>query len=87
MLEYFKKAGENLRGITNYKLWQDGNHAEVISSNRFFNEKLDYIHYNPVEELIVEKPEDYFFSSARNYAGLDNYLEIVLESVKQQTYR
>ena len=87
MLEYFRKAGENLKGITNYKLWQDGNHAEVISSNRFFDEKLDYIHNNPVEELIVENPEDYFFSSARNYAGLNNYLEIVLESVKQQTHK
>ena len=87
MLEYFRKAGENLRGITNYKFWQDGNHSEMISSNNFFDEKLDYIHNNPVEEMIVERPEDYIFSSARNYAGLDNYLEIVLESVKQRRFR
>jgi hypothetical protein len=32
--------------------------------------------------LIVERPEDYLFSSARNYSGLDSYLEIVIESVK-----
>jgi REP element-mobilizing transposase RayT len=87
MIAYFMKAGENLKGITNYKFWQDGNHPEEISSNRFFDEKLDYIHNNPVEELIVENPEDYFFSSARNYAGLNNYLDIVLESVKQRTSR
>ena len=87
MLKYFKEAGENLKGITNFKFWQDGNHAEIISSNKFFDEKLDYIHNNPVEELIVEKPEDYLFSSARNYSGLDSYLEIVLESVKQRRYR
>jgi REP element-mobilizing transposase RayT len=87
MIQYFKKAGENLKGISNYKFWQDGNHAEMISSNNFFDEKLDYIHNNPVNNLIVERPEDYIFSSARNYAGLDNYLDIVLESVKQNTYR
>jgi REP element-mobilizing transposase RayT len=87
MLEYFRKAGENLKGITNYKVWQSGNHAEVVSSNNFFDEKLEYLHNNPVEELIVKNPEDYFFSSARNYAGLDNYLDIVLESVKQITYK
>ena len=87
MLEYFRKAGGNSNRNTNYKLWQGGNHPEMISSNRFFDEKLNYIHNNPVEELIVEKPEDYFFISARNYAGLTNYLEIVLESVKQNTYR
>ncbi len=87
MLDYFKKAGENHKGTINYKFWQEGNHPEEISSNKFFIEKLEYIHYNPVEELFVENPEDYYFSSARNYAGLNNCLDIVLESVKQQTSR
>jgi|WetSurMetagenome_2_1015567.scaffolds.fasta_scaffold351124_2 putative transposase len=87
ILDYFEKAGENLKSIKNYKFWKEGNHPEEIISNKFFNEKLDYIHNNPVKELIVEKPEDYIFSSARNYAGLDNYLEIVIESVKRSTYR
>ena len=77
----------NLKGIRNYKFWQDGNHFEIISSNKFFDEKLNYIHNNPVADMIVERPEDYIFSSARNYAGLDNYLEIVLESVKQSKHR
>jgi len=85
MIECFKKAGEDLKAIKDYKFWQNGNHAEEISSNKFFDEKLDYIHNNPVKELIVERPEDYIFSSARNYAGLNNYLDIVLESVKQRS--
>jgi REP element-mobilizing transposase RayT len=87
MIEYFKRAGENLKAIQDYKFWQNGNHAEIISSNKFFDEKLEYIHNNPVNELIVERPEDYLFSSARNYADLSYYLEIVRESVKQRTYR
>ena len=87
MLEYFKRAGSDLKGIKEYKFWQDGNHPEEITSNKFFDEKLAYIHNNPVKELIVERPEDYFFSSARNYAGLSNYLDIILESVKQEKSR
>ena len=87
MLEFFKSEGNKRKRAQNYKLWQDGCHAEVIMSNKFFDEKLNYIHNNPVKELIVERPEDYLFSSARNYAGLSNYLEIVLESVKQESYR
>jgi REP element-mobilizing transposase RayT len=87
MIQCFKKAGEENKKIKYFKFWQDGNHAEVITSNKFFDQKLDYIHNNPVKELIVEKPEDYIFSSARNYAGLDNYLDIVLETVKMRTYR
>ena len=87
MIEYFRDAGKELKGIKEFKFWQDGNHPEEISSNKFFDEKLEYIHNNPVKELIVERPEDYFFSSARNYAGLSNYLEIVVESVKRNTTR
>jgi REP element-mobilizing transposase RayT len=87
MLDYFSKGSEGNKKIKDYKFWQDGNHAEEISSNQFFDEKLDYIHNNPVRELIVELPEDYIFSSARNYAGLENYLEIIIESVKQERSR
>jgi putative transposase len=87
ILENFRKAGENLKGIKEYKFWQEGNHPEEISSNKFFDQKLEYIHNNPVEELFVERPEDYLFSSARNYAGLSNYLDIILESVKQERFR
>jgi hypothetical protein len=32
-------------------------------------QKLHYIHKNPVKAGIVEKPEDYVFSSARDYLG------------------
>jgi REP element-mobilizing transposase RayT len=85
ILMYFSNARDKVNGKSNCKFWQEGNHAEEINNNKFFNEKLDYIHNNPVKELIVERPEDYLFSSARNYAGLSNYLEITLESVKLRT--
>ncbi len=75
-----------LNRIKNYKVWQDGNQAKVIYSNEFLYQKLDYIHKNPVKELIVEKEEDYLFSSARNYADLDNYLDIELITPKPKTY-
>ena len=39
-----------------------------------------------MQDLIVEKPEDYLFSSARNYAGLDAYLDIVLETKQLVRY-
>jgi len=32
---------------------------------------------NPVIDKIVSVPEDYIFSSARNYAELENEIEIV----------
>lgn len=78
LLEYFSKACIHLKRDRKFKVWQDGNQAKEIFSNKFLYEKLNYIHQNPVQDLIVEKPEDYLFSSARNYAELDNYMDVFL---------
>lgn len=78
MLDYFKKACEHLKRNQQYKVWQDGYHAEIVETNRFIIQKINYIHNNPVKDKIVVCPEDYYHSSARNYANLDNDLEVVL---------
>jgi len=51
-------------------VWEDGYYTEKIYSNKFIKQKINYIHQNPVKNKIVEKAEDYWFSSAKNYAGL-----------------
>lgn len=76
LLEYFKKSCEHLKRNQQYKVWQNGYHAEYIYSNKFIKQKLDYIHQNPVKDKIVLEPEDYYFSSARNYAELESPLEV-----------
>ena len=78
MLEYFNKSCEHLKRGQKNKVWQDGYHAEIVKTNWFIKQKVNYIHSNPVKDKIVSLPEDYYFSSARNYAGLENDLEIVL---------
>lgn len=45
-----------------------------------------YIHENPVRAGIVEKSEDYLYSSARNYADLEAVLDIDLLSFSWTTY-
>jgi hypothetical protein len=40
---------------------------------------------NP-RERVVEKPEDYLFSSARNYAELDALLDIELIPLQVKTF-
>jgi REP element-mobilizing transposase RayT len=78
LLAHFQKACEHLKREQHYKVWQDGYHAEIVESNWFIKQKVNYIHNNPVQDKIVTLPEDYYFSSARNYARLENELEIVL---------
>ncbi len=77
MLDYFQKACEHLKRKQNYKVWQDGYHAEKVYSNKFIKQKINYIHNNPVIEKLVVNPEDYVFSSARNYADLDSEINII----------
>ncbi|MDM1064645.1 transposase [Myroides odoratimimus] len=77
LLGYFEQSCVYLKRNQQYKVWQDGYHAEEIYSNKFIRQKINYIHQNPVEEKIVVKAEDYYFSSARNYNGLENELDIV----------
>jgi hypothetical protein len=36
--------------------------------------------------MIVLKPEDYYFSSARNYTGMNSLLPVVLETKKLMMY-
>ncbi|MBU2950784.1 transposase [Tamlana agarivorans] len=76
LLDYFSKACAHLKRNQKYKVWQDGYHAEKVYSNKFIKQKVNYIHNNPVANKIVEKPEDYLFSSARNYAELDSEIGV-----------
>lgn len=42
-------------------------------SESFYKQKLNYIYNNPVKKGFVSKPEDWLYSSARNYTGMSNY--------------
>ena len=41
MLNRFEYAGKNDKKITNYKFWRDGNDAQQIYMNDYFNQKLN----------------------------------------------
>jgi len=49
------------------KLWQKGYHDHVIRNGKDFEEKVNYIHNNPVRAELTEKMADHKFSSYRNY--------------------
>lgn len=76
MIDYFKKSCEHLSRNQQYKVWQDGYHAEHVYSNGWIKEKINYIHQNPIKEKIVTEAEHYYFSSARNYTDLDSAIDV-----------
>ena len=81
ILAKFVKAGKSLKRITTYKVWQDGNRAKMVYNNKFFKEKLNYIHNNPVEYGLCRVPLEYKYSSASNYSELESVLKVELLSL------
>jgi len=54
------------------KLWMPRFDDEVIRNQNMFWTKLEYIHKNPIKAGLVNKAEDYKYSSARNYVNDDH---------------
>jgi REP element-mobilizing transposase RayT len=65
----FERAGKRNNNNTIYQFWQQNNQPIELRSNEFIEQKLNYIHNNPVEAGIVLSPEEYLYSSAINYAN------------------
>lgn len=78
LLRAFSKAAQDIKRVKHYKVWQDGNHPVLLDTNKMLEERLRYIHYNPVEAELVDEPEYYWYSSARDYAGQKGLLEVCL---------
>ena len=78
MLNRFEYAGRNDKKIKTFRFWQEGNDHQQIFLVDFFDQKLNYIHNNPVTAEIVNRPEDYRYSSAIDYAGGKGLLDVVV---------
>jgi len=79
LLYRFSFAGKFDNRIKNYKVWQDTSHPVVLENNDIIDQKINYIHDNPVRALIVQNPQDYLFSSASDYAGIKGMVNIETE--------
>jgi len=71
-----ERAGKKNGNNADFQFWQQDNHPLEISSQDMVWQKLEYTYNNPVKAGIVEKPEDYLYSSARDYNGLKGMLDI-----------
>jgi REP element-mobilizing transposase RayT len=78
LLDQFIKAGKQSSNVSKYQFWRHDNRPIELWSNKVINEKINYIHFNPVEAGIVFRPEDYLYSSALDYAGEKGILNDVI---------
>lgn len=69
MLNMFEKAGTDNSNNKHYQFWQQHNQPIVLNNADIFEQKLNYIHENPVKSGFVDEAINYPYSSARDYAG------------------
>ncbi len=72
-LEFYKLKGKKDR---DHQVWQEGSHPQLIQSHEMLNQKIEYIHNNPVKRGYVDDPLHWRYSSARNYAGQEGLLDV-----------
>ncbi len=76
ILEMCFKAGESKVNIKKHQFWQHHNQPIELWSTKVIQQKIHYIHNNPVKAGFVTKPEEWKYSSARNYSGDTTILEL-----------
>ena len=94
VIQFLKQGGftaslEKLRGARKgqrheYSLVDHHSNSLPVFSESFFMQKVNYIHLNPVRAGLVERPQDYRWSSARQWAGQaaeDEPLRMDLEKI------
>ncbi len=71
--DFLKYTGQQILKILrnakdrNYQVWERNSLGISLWSKPVFNEKLEYIHFNPVKAGLCQYPENYKYSSARFY--------------------
>lgn len=75
----FERTGRYNPNNKIYQFWEQHSHPIELNTNLMLEQRLEYIHNNPVEAGIVLSPEDYLYSSALNYAGLpEKLIDVIL---------
>ncbi len=80
LLWMLERAGKKNKRNGNFQLWQQHNHPIELSTNSMREQRLSYVHNNPVEAGFVLNPEDWIWSSARQYGGKEG--DVVLSFIE-----
>lgn len=77
ILQKFQMKAMNMSNVKKFQFWQNSNHQIELWSNEVIDEKVNYIHNNPVKAGFVENPWDWALSSAKNYIGEKGLIDVI----------
>lgn len=70
MLNKFEYHGKNSPQKQKMQFWKHDNHPFFLYSNKMIQQKVDYIHNNPVEAGFVNEPKEWRLSSANGQSPI-----------------
>lgn len=70
-----------LKGDRNYQVWKREALSIELRSGAVFNQKLEYIHDNPLRAGLCLQAEDYYYSSAKFYNGGEDVFKMLTHSL------
>ena len=76
MIWMMERAGKKNGNNKDLQFWQQHNKPLEITGQEMFDEKLAYIHQNPVQAGFVTKEEDWKYSSARDFCGMSGLVSL-----------
>ncbi|MEO6681801.1 MAG: transposase [Ginsengibacter sp.] len=71
-----ERAGRKNGNNNDWQFWQQHNQPIEIKDQEMFDKVLDYTHLNPVMAGFVSKPEDWKYSSAKDFCGIKGLIEL-----------
>ncbi len=72
----FKRVGLKKSNVKAGQFWQQNNKPIELWSAGVVDQKVDYIYNNPVEAGFVNEPWHWRYSSATDYSGEKDVLEV-----------
>jgi putative transposase len=79
-LIYLKKNGKTNKSNFRFQFWQHENHPVLLDTNEMLEQRMIYLHENPVRAGFVTTSEQWLYSSAVDYytENEKGLLELVL---------
>ncbi|MBD3616949.1 MAG: transposase [Gracilimonas sp.] len=61
-----------------FQVWQEGLHPKQLTNMKMVNQKIEYIHVNPVRAGFVKEPAHWRYSSACDYLGVQGLIPVTV---------
>jgi REP-associated tyrosine transposase len=62
-----------------YQVWEEGSMPKEIRNEDMMQQKLEYMHQNPVKRGYVDEPLHWRYSSARNYEDMPGLIDVITD--------